>query len=114
MMDSPNLILLAGPNGAGKTTASRDLLAGTLRVHHFVNADEIANELAGDNPEPVAINAGRIMLDRLHSLTAQRANVAFESTLATPARAAQKAPGWPHRPGGGYPAALLQGAEQFL
>jgi predicted ABC-type ATPase len=140
MIDSPNLILLAGPNGAGKTTASRDLLAAALHVHHFVNADEIANELAGDNPEPVAINAGRIMLDRLHSLTAQRANVAFESTLAsrsfapwiarlkasgytfslfyfwipTPARAAQKAPGWPHRPGGGYPAALLQGAEQFL
>ena len=82
-MDSPNLILLAGPNGAGKTTASRDLLAETLQVYDFVNADEIANDLAGDNPEPVAINAGRIMLERLHFLTAQRANVAFESTLAS-------------------------------
>lgn len=82
-MDSPNLILLAGPNGAGKTTASRDLLAETLRVYDFVNADEIANDLAGDKPELVALHAGRLMLERLHSLTTQRANVAFESTLAS-------------------------------
>ncbi len=82
-MDSPNLILLAGPNGAGKTTASLDLLADTLDVYDFVNADEIAKDLGGDNPEPVALHAGRIMLERLHSLTAQRANVAFESTLSS-------------------------------
>jgi predicted ABC-type ATPase len=82
-MNSPNLILLAGPNGAGKTTASRDLLAGTLHVYDFVNADEIAKDLGGDKPERVAIDAGRVMLERLHSLTGQRANVAFESTLAS-------------------------------
>ena len=79
-MDGPNLILLAGPNGAGKTTASRDLLAGALGVRHFVNADEIAVQLGGEH---TAIAAGRIMLQRLHDLTDQRANVAFESTLAT-------------------------------
>jgi len=82
-MDAPNLILLAGPNGAGKTTAARDLLGGTLHVYDFVNADEIAKDLAGDNPERVAIEAGRIMLERLHSLTDRRSNVAFESTLAS-------------------------------
>lgn len=79
-MDGPNLILLAGPNGAGKTTASRDLLGGALNVHHFVNADDIALQLGG---ERAAIAAGRIMLERLRDLTDQRANVAFESTLAS-------------------------------
>ncbi len=79
-MDGPNLILLAGPNGAGKTTASRDLLAGALDVHHFINADEIALQLGGEH---AAIAAGRIMLERLRHLTDQRANVAFESTLAS-------------------------------
>ena len=79
-MDGPNLILLAGPNGAGKTTASSDLLAGALNVHHFVNADEIALTLFGEHP---AMAAGRIMLDRLHNLTDQRASVAFESTLSS-------------------------------
>ncbi len=77
-MDGPNLILLAGPNGAGKTTASRDLLAGALNVHHFVNADDIALQLGGGEHA-----AGRIMLERLRHLTDQRANVAFESTLAS-------------------------------
>jgi predicted ABC-type ATPase len=79
-MDGPNLILLAGPNGAGKTTASSDLLAGALGVHHFVNADEIALQLGGEH---AAIAAGRLMLERLRDLTDQRANVAFESTLAS-------------------------------
>jgi predicted ABC-type ATPase len=79
-MDGPNLILLAGPNGAGKTTASSDLLAGVLNVHHFINADEIALDLGGEH---AAIAAGRIMLERLRHLTDQRANVAFESTLAS-------------------------------
>ncbi len=79
-MNGPNLILLAGPNGAGETTASSDLLTGALGVHHFVNADEIAVQLGGEH---TAIAAGRIMLERLRDLTDQRANVAFETTLAT-------------------------------
>ena len=79
-MDGPNLILLAGPNGAGKTTASRDLLAGALNVHLFVNADEIALQLGSEHS---AMAAGRIMLERLRDFTDQRANVAFESTLAS-------------------------------
>jgi len=81
--DGPNLIVLAGPNGAGKTTASRDLLEETLHVYDFVNADEIAKNLAGDAPETVSIQAGRLMLLRLRKLTAQRKNVAFESTLSS-------------------------------
>ncbi|HUD99163.1 MAG TPA: hypothetical protein VMR62_06275 [Bryobacteraceae bacterium] len=81
--DSPNLIVIAGPNGAGKTTAAADVLVGALAVHEFVNADIIARGLSSFQPESVAFDAGRIMLQRLHHLTAQRADVAFETTLAS-------------------------------
>lgn len=82
-MDSPHVIILAGPNGAGKTTASRDLLQGALAVQEFVNADAIAQGLSGFQPEEVAMEAGRVMLARLDELARQRANFAFETTLAS-------------------------------
>src|SRR5438105_15777905 len=80
--NSPTVIVLAGPNGAGKTTASRTLLAETLRVMTFVNADVIAQGLAGFDPDSAAVEASRIMLGRLHTLAEQRADFAFETTLA--------------------------------
>src|SRR5437879_465876 len=79
---SPVAIALGGINGAGKTTSSRSLLANTLKVMTFVNADVIAQGLSGFNPDAVALRAGRIMLEQLDELTAQRANFAFETTLA--------------------------------
>jgi predicted ABC-type ATPase len=83
MADSPpSVIVLAGPNGAGKTTAARTLLAETLQVMTFVNADVIAQGLAGFDPDSAAIEASRIMLERLHSLAEQRVDFAFETTLA--------------------------------
>jgi predicted ABC-type ATPase len=83
MSDSfPSVIVLAGPNGAGKTTAARTLLAETLQLMTFVNADVIAQGLAGFDPDSAAIEAGRIMLERLHALAEQRADFAFETTLA--------------------------------
>jgi predicted ABC-type ATPase len=79
----PNLIVVAGPNGAGKTTAAANLLVGALSVQEFVNADTIAKGLSAFRPESVALQAGKVMLDRLHRLTAERADVAFETTLAS-------------------------------
>lgn len=79
---SPTVIVLAGPNGAGKTTSSRTILAETLQVMTFVNADVIAQGLAGFDPTSAAIEASRLMLDRLHALAEQRADFAFETTLA--------------------------------
>jgi predicted ABC-type ATPase len=79
----PNLIIVAGPNGAGKTTAAADILVGALAVQEFVNADIIAKGLSSFQPESVAFDAGRIMLQRLHHLSEQRADVAFETTLAS-------------------------------
>jgi predicted ABC-type ATPase len=80
--NSPTSIVLAGINGAGKTTSSRSLLANTLKLMTFVNADIIAQGLSGFNPETAAIRAGRIMLEQLDELATERADFAFETTLA--------------------------------
>ena len=78
----PNVIMLAGPNGAGKSTASRSLLADQLKVTTFVNADIIAQGLAGFDPESAAWEASRIMLERLDDMAEKRHDFAFETTLA--------------------------------
>jgi predicted ABC-type ATPase len=49
----------------------------------FVNADVIAQGLSGFDAESAALQAGRIMLDRLHELAGRRESFAFETTLAT-------------------------------
>ncbi|MCC6428371.1 MAG: zeta toxin family protein [Phycisphaerales bacterium] len=83
MPPSPSIFVLAGPNGAGKTTVSRDVLAGTLSITQFVNADAIAAGLSGFAPDRTAFAAGRIMLARLRELAQARQSFAFESTLAS-------------------------------
>ena len=101
----PKLYIIAGCNGAGKTTASYAVLPEMLECHEFVNADEIAKGLSPFNPESVAIEAGRLMLQRIEelldrnetfsieagrlmrkrmdALMADGADFAFETTLAT-------------------------------
>lgn len=78
----PDLFVIAGPNGAGKTTYARRFLPEEMRTWEFVNADLIAAGLSPFAPDRAAFEAGRIMLGRLHELTAQRASFAFETTLA--------------------------------
>lgn len=79
----PNVVVIAGPNGAGKSTVAPALLREHLGIGEFVNADTIARGLSAFNPERAALYAGRIMLARLHELAAQRADFAFETTLAS-------------------------------
>lgn len=79
----PNLYIIAGCNGAGKTTASFTILPEMLNCKEFVNADGIAAGLSPFNPESVAIEAGRLMLLRIHELMKSGMDFAFETTLAT-------------------------------
>ena len=79
----PNLYIIAGCNGAGKTTASFTILPEMLNCKEFVNADSIAAGLSPFNPESVAIEAGRLMLSRIHELMTAGVDFAFETTLAT-------------------------------
>jgi signal recognition particle GTPase len=69
---NPHVIVLAGPNGAGKSTAAPSLLQDLLDVGEFVNADVIAQGLAGFDPDSVAFEAGAIMHARLRRLAAAR------------------------------------------
>lgn len=78
MKDEPTVIVIAGPTGAGKSTISERLLPGALGVLHFVNADTIARGLSAFRSEEMAIKAGKIMLEHVHELAAQRRNFAFE------------------------------------
>jgi predicted ABC-type ATPase len=82
-MPDKNLYIIAGCNGAGKTTASFTILPEMLDCREFVNADEIARGLSPFQPEKVAVEAGRIMLNRLTDLLAKGETFALETTLAT-------------------------------
>lgn len=77
------LYIIAGCNGAGKTTASMTILPEVLNCREFVNADEIAKGISPFSPEEVAIDAGRIMLQRIEYLLTQDETFAIETTLAT-------------------------------
>ena len=79
----PNLYIIAGCNGAGKTTASYTILPEILDCQEFVNADNIAAGLSPFNPESVALEAGRTMLNRISELMKLQVNFAIETTLST-------------------------------
>src|SRR5579871_478000 len=61
--------------------ANRDM-PEILNCKEFVNADSIAAGLSPFNPESVAMEAGRIMLQRIDQLMKEGVNFAFETTLA--------------------------------
>ncbi len=82
-MTKPTLYIIAGCNGAGKTTAFYSVLPDLLGCREFVNADEIAKGLSPFNPASVAIEAGKLMLQRISSLLDKRKTFAIETTLAT-------------------------------
>lgn len=82
-MDTPKLYIIAGCNGAGKTTASFTVLPEIFGCRNFINADEIAQGLSPLCPANVAIDAGRIMLQRIEKLLKSRCSFAIETTLAT-------------------------------
>lgn len=82
-METPILYIIAGCNGAGKTTASMSVLPDVLDCREFVNADEIAKGLSPFKPEEVAVEAGRLMLQRIDYLLSRHVTFAIETTLAT-------------------------------
>ncbi|WP_205590003.1 hypothetical protein [Mucilaginibacter celer] len=77
----PNLYIIAGCNGAGKTTASYTVLPELLNCREFVNADNIAAGLSPFDPESVALEAGRIMLQRVDELSNRGVDFALTTTL---------------------------------
>lgn len=82
-MDSKRLYIISGCNGAGKPTASFNILPEILACKEFVNADEIARGISPFQPEKVAFEAGRLMLNRISELMEDGEDFAFETTLST-------------------------------
>lgn len=77
-----SLYIIGGANGSGKTTVSMSLLPNFLDCFEYVNADAIAAGLSPLNPESMAIEAGRLMITRLRTLSNSGSDFAFETTLA--------------------------------
>jgi len=78
----PRVFVIGGPNGAGKTTSASELLPVQLHCLEFVNADSIAAGLSPFRPDSVALQAGRLMLNRIHALANEGRDFAFETTMA--------------------------------
>ncbi|BAY30502.1 hypothetical protein NIES2107_23470 [Nostoc carneum NIES-2107] len=78
----PSLYIIGGANGSGKTTVAMNLLPNFLNCFEYVNADAIAAGLSPLNPDSMAIEAGRLMIMRLRTLSNSGSDFAFETTLA--------------------------------
>lgn len=78
----PRALIIAGPNGAGKTTFAREFLPAEGHCPTFINADLIAAGLSPFQPETVAIEASRLMLEHVRQKVAKREDFAIETTLA--------------------------------
>jgi predicted ABC-type ATPase len=81
----PEAVIIAGPNGAGKTTFAGRYFSDKRRHWAFVNADEIARNIA-DGCLPQALRdmrAARAMLERIDALVEARADFIVETTLAS-------------------------------
>lgn len=78
----PSLYVIGGANGSGKTTLALTLLPRFLQVFEYVNADAIASGLSPLNPDSMAMQSGRLMLERLQTLAEAGVDFAFETTLA--------------------------------
>jgi predicted ABC-type ATPase len=78
----PRVLMIAGPNGAGKTTFARAFLPNEGQCKRFINADLIAAGLSPFEPERVAVQAARLMLDEIARAVADGESFALETTLS--------------------------------
>lgn len=74
--------IISGPNGAGKTTFAQEFLPIEAECLNFVNADLIARGLSPFQPDKMAIEAGRLMIQHINECVRKNESFAFESTLS--------------------------------
>ena len=74
--------IIAGPNGAGKTTFANEFLPIEAECLNFINADLIAQGLSPFQPDKMAIEAGRLMIQHINECVRRKESFAFETTLS--------------------------------
>lgn len=74
--------IIAGPNGAGKTTFAYEFLPIEAECLNFINADLIARGLSPFQPEKMAIEAGKLMIQRIEECVKNNESFAFETTFS--------------------------------
>lgn len=75
----PVCTVFGGANGSGKSTLIRSMAP----PGELVNADEIARLLDRAHPESASLAAGRMVLERLDELIAERQSFHWETTLSS-------------------------------
>jgi len=77
----PHISIIAGPNGSGKSTCGPAILQNIFQISEFVNADTIATGLSAFQPGDVAIEASRIMLNRLKEYANRKENLLLHQAV---------------------------------
>ncbi len=81
-MNPKNLYVIAGPNGSGKSTFAELFLPDYVKCPNFVNADLIAKGLAPFEPRVAAIQAGKLVLQKIDEYARREVDFSFETTLS--------------------------------
>jgi predicted ABC-type ATPase len=81
MTNTPRLRLVAGPNGAGKSTFTEKLLKKQVNLGIYVNPDEIAKTLTGDE-WPRAKEAQQIAIRQRKQLLYESQSMTYESVMS--------------------------------
>lgn len=81
----PKLILIAGPNGSGKSTLTRTLGDAGMDFGVYINPDDIAKHLDGNDLEN-ARKAQRIAEKKRLELLEQGISHSFESVMSHPSK----------------------------
>ena len=79
-LNEKQLYIIAGANGSGKSTLAEVLLP--VKKLEFLNADEIAKEIAPNAINSVPISAGKVYFERLNEFFKNEKSFAVESTLS--------------------------------
>lgn len=79
MVQRPRLIVIAGPNGSGKSTFTRSNQFSNLPV---IDPDAEARAINPQNPELVAVAAGKAAIRRARVYLSNNESFAVETTLS--------------------------------
>ena len=80
-MDEPFVVVVAGPNGSGKTTPTNELRRRGIDLGVYVNADDIASGLAGDEQSRTR-RAQDLAEERRQSCIGARESFTFETVMS--------------------------------